>query len=168
MSRLFALLACALFACAAFAQATDSEPLVLNVIPPFSIEKLADLEFGIIMTTGSGTVTIDPESGARTATGAVSVGGSDFGPAIFHTRGLPNGVARVRIRTKNVTLTQDGGTATLRLRQLHHDLGGGNGRRHRLDENGDLVFRVGGELQIQNNQPRGRYSGTFRVETSYP
>jgi hypothetical protein len=112
-------------------------------------------------------VEIDPVTGERSFSGGVTPAGSSYSPGIFHTRGSPNGTARISLSSRNITLTHETGAATLRLDRLEHSLGNGRGRRHRLDAEGNLVFQVGGRIRIDADQPAGSYTGTFEIETSY-
>ena len=164
---LLACVAAAALPAAAAAQAVASEPLALDVIQPFTIVKLADLEFGAVSVASAGTIDIDPATGVRSFAGGVTPAGSAYSAARFHTRGDPNGTVRIRISTKKVDLLHSGGTATLQLDRLRHEFGKGKGKKHRLDSNGDLVFNIGGRVRLEAGQPPGRYEGTFEVETTY-
>jgi Domain of unknown function (DUF4402) len=149
----------------AFAQATASVTTTgsATLIQPITLTQGTGLAFGTIVRpgTGTGTVTIDSTTGARTlANGVVGLGsttsraaytvngegGSTFSiavPATFNLTG-PSTIA--------VALTPTGSTGTL---------------SNALGTAGTAGFGVGGNFSVGSTTATGTYSGTYDVTVAY-
>jgi Domain of unknown function (DUF4402) len=138
----------------------------VNVIPASLIYKIEDLRFGgIFQPTSINRVTIDENTGARTATqGAASlVPSPPSGRALFTIVGTPN--VQVRVTTPaSMTVTRAGGGATMTINQVRNSF---NGNFITLPANGQYSFGVGGRLNVDANQALGVYTGTFTVTAVY-
>ncbi len=149
----------------AFAQASATVTTTgsATIIQPITLTQGTGLAFGTIVRpgTGTGTVTIDSTTGARTvANGVVGLasttsratytvngeGGSTFSitvPATFNLAG-PS--------TIPVTLTPTGSTGTL---------------SNALGTAGSASFGVGGNFSVSDTTPTGTYTGTYDVTVAY-
>jgi hypothetical protein len=146
--------------------ATMSSTVQLTIVAPFTVVKIADLEFGALMpSAAAGTVVINPTTGARTTTGGVTGASGSYFPAHFATAGSPNQHITIRLPNSNRTLTRVGGGATMTARTFRRD--NTPPVSARLDANGNFEFRVGATLNVGANQMPGRYVGSFDVEVNY-
>ena len=154
-----------LLAGSAFAQSSASQTTTgtSTIIQPITLTAGTGLAFGTLVrpSTGSGVVTIDQTSGARTFTGGVvglastvsratytvgGEGGQTFSiavPATFSLTG-PSTIA--------VTLTPTATTGTL---------------SNAIGTAGTAAFGVGGNFTIAAATATGVYSGTFNVTVAY-
>lgn len=130
---------------------------------PLSLLRLRDLQFGnIAINPGVGTVTINPNTDARTVTGGVVATGGTVNAAQFYTYGGPLQLILITSSGPPV-LNRSGGGATMNMTALTL-----NGPIIRwLDSAGLLDLRVGGTLNVGANQMEGAYTGTFQVTVTY-
>lgn len=146
--------------------ATMTTTVELSIIEPFTVVKLADLEFGSMFAgTTAGTVTINPNTLGRTMTGGVSAAPGSFNPAEFITRGAPNRRVIVRLPSGPVTLSRIGGGGSMTVTNWTRN--GAPPTSTPLGPDGLLQFRVGGRLNVGANQMPGRYTGSFSIEVQY-
>lgn len=145
------------------------------IVEPASLLKIRDLDFGgIAAQPTAGTVTVNPNTGACTATGGViSVGNCGF--AEFGGQGVRKMRMRITLPT-TVTLTGPGGatmTANTFTLGLAPDIvqvpsPGNSPPRYEIASNsGIFTFRVGGRLNVGTNQAPGVYNGNFIVTVQY-
>jgi len=151
----------------AFAQSSASVTTTgsATIIQPITLTQGTGLAFGTIVRpgTGTGTVTIDPTTGARTvASGVVGLasttsrgvytvngeGGSTFSIAVPATFTLAGPSAS----TIAVTLTPTGSTGTL---------------SNALGTAGTASFGVGGNFSLSSTTVTGAYTGTYNVTVAY-
>ena len=146
------------------ATATGTAQLV--VVAPFTVVKTADLVFGnLIASATSSTVTINPNTLARTTTGGIIGASGAFHPAEFVTQGEPNRRVNIRLPNGSTLLTRVGGGATMTVTNFTRN--GAPPNSTPLDATGLLTFRVGGQLNVAANQMPGSYVGSFTVEVQY-
>ncbi len=161
-----ALAACAFLASvvpslAAAASASDTARAI--TLRPLSLLNLRILDFAnnISGATG-GTITINPNTDARTTTGGVTAAGGTPQAAQFYTYGGPLQNVRVT-RGPLPVLNRVGGGATMNVTGLTL-----NGPTLRfLSAAGLLDLRVGGTLNVTANQLPGSYVGTFQIIVTY-
>lgn len=145
------------------------------VVEPLALIKIRDLNFGRIAAQPiAGTVTVNPNTGACTATGGVvSVG--NCGYAEFGGQGVRRMRMRITLPT-TITLTGPGGatmTASNFTLGLAPDViqvpGPGNSppRYEIASSTGIYTFRVGARLNVATNQAPGVYNGSFVVTVQY-
>jgi Domain of unknown function (DUF4402) len=149
---------------AAAQAATQSSTIRTTVRKPVTITWLRDLDFGrMIATATAGTVTIDPDSGARTVSG---------GPLL--AAGLPQ-TAKFRIVASPATLvlisrnalpvlTRAGGGATMPVTLITMN---GAVNPVTTPASGTFDVDIGGVLSVGANQTDGAYSGTFQINADY-
>ncbi|MFM6853268.1 MAG: DUF4402 domain-containing protein [Sphingopyxis sp.] len=136
-----------------------SAAIILN---PLSIVKTGDLEFGTLAHgTTAGTVTINPTTNARSATGGATLAGGAPQAATFVANGLANRLYIVALGTPASLTNGTGdvmGMTSLILDGPSFNLFGASGA---------ATIRVGGILSVGANQAEGDYSGTFDVTLVY-
>lgn len=171
MRRLAVIAAACTGALTASAQAADYPgTATAAVVRPNTLIKTNDLDFGTL-TSGpaSGTVTIDPVTGARSASGGVTPVGAGQQRAVFQGTG---GFLLLFVSGSNtVTLTRaGGGSMTATLSRAVTTSGSGIallGASATLFPSGVQTYYVGGTLTVPANQPAGDYSGTFTLTVNY-
>lgn len=129
-------------------------PAAAAALKPLSVQVEASLDFskiGLVRANQGGTVTIDPDTGRRTISGAlVDLGGLPVEGSVL-VRGSPHEKVRVDL-PGSVTMTSADG-ATLRLSDFETSLK----NNPRIGEDGTLRFSFGARLQVD-----GRSDGDFR------
>lgn len=149
------------------------------IVEPLGLVKVDDLRFGRIAASASaGTITVNADTGACTATGGVrSAGGCSFGQ--FAGQGARRMTVRIQIPT-TVSLAGPAGstmvadTITLGASPDLAFLGSGNGNGtggapwYQINSNsGIFTIRLGGRLNVAAGQRPGQYNGTFPVTIQY-
>ena len=140
------------------------------VVRPNTLIKTDDLDFGTLISGATGgSVTIDPVTNARTASGGVTPVGSAAQRAIFQGTG---GILFITVSgSTSVTLTRAGGGApamTASLVRAASTSGGGIALLGgTLLPSGVQTYYIGGTLTVPANQPEGDYSGTFTLTVNY-
>lgn len=174
MSRPFALrcLAAALLAVPALAPvraetaaASPKASSTLALLHPLELIKKRDLDFGYVAAGATaGTVVINPNTGASSATGGALLLGGAPHAALFTGAAKSNAVVVIRIPKQPVTLTRFGGTETMTV--SNWTLQGVDKRAVAALTSFD--FAVGATLNVKANQPDGLYTGDFEVSVHYP
>jgi Domain of unknown function (DUF4402) len=131
---------------------------------PLSIVNTEDLDFGTLLPSVgvAGTVTIDPNSGARSTTGGVSGAGGTPRAGEFVTYGGPLQTLQVN-RGPLPLLSRVGGGATMAVTQLTLD---GPVTRF-LGAAGTVVLKIGATMNVAANQLDGSYAGTYQIIVTY-
>jgi hypothetical protein len=137
-----------------------------TIFQPIAISKTADLVFGTIVRplTGSGAVTINASTGARTVDPGVGQLGSGFHQASYTVTGEGGQAFNIGIPT-GFTMTRTGGSETLTV-NLASSVASGT-LSNALGTQGTLPFGVGGTLTVTNTTASGAYQGTFTVTVNY-
>ena len=128
-----------------------------------TVSKISDLAFGAVArpASGSGTVTIDPASGTRTAGGAsppILVSGPAFGRAAFTITG-ESGTAFTISGPSSFDMTNGASTITVTLSATAFGAQTLTG--------GSLVLGAGGTMTVASTTPTGAYTGTFVSTVAY-
>ncbi len=131
---------------------------------PLTLTKLADMDFGNLGVTTSGTAVIDPVSNTLAVTGGVIRLGGTPRAARFAGSTSSSAVVIIRIPNRTVLLTRVGGTQTIALDAFTLD---GQSKRA-MAQAGVFEFAVGATLRPTANQLEGVYTGTFDVTIQYP
>lgn len=134
------------------------------ILVPLTLTKIDDLDFGsIVPSASSGTVTINPSTGARTFTGGVTLVPSDAGfHATFAGAGSPS--QQVLVALSPPVSLDDGNGNTIPVVGLTLD----GPPMRTIDPTTRAFFvGVGGTLSIGANQPTGTYAGDFWVTAVY-
>lgn len=130
-----------------------------------AITKTADLRFGVVARprSGSGTVTINPVSGARTVSGGVAeMPGEPFGPARFMITGEGGQAFSVSV-PGNIQLS---GPTNLNV-QPTTNLPASPVLPGAVGAPGAFELRVGGSFPVANGSLIGVYSGNWTVTVDY-
>lgn len=135
-----------------------------TTLRPLSLVKLADLEFGSLIPSGTaGRAIVNANTGVRTVSGGVTgVTGPTPQAARFVASGAFGVVALITLPS-NFTLTRSGGTETMSVTNITTN--GGLGRP--LLGSGTIEIRIGARLNVRANQAPGTYTGSFALTVVY-
>lgn len=141
-----------------------------TVLLPLSLSETKQLDFGTVIantTAGNnGNVVIDAATGARTFPAGNVVGVATY-PG---SRGLFQGagtVGRSVLLTLAAPTLLTSGTNTLTVNSMTFDGCTCTSTSRTIDATGSFTVGVGGDFQIQANQPNGVYSATYSVTADY-
>ena len=160
-------MACAVAAPSFAAPVTPSQNATATAafLHPLELINRRDLDFGYLApATGAGTVVINPDTDAVTATGGVLLLGGSPHAALFTGAARSSSVVIIRIPKQPITVTRSGGTETMTVSKF--TLEGLDKRAIAAMTSFD--FRVGATLNVNANQTEGIYVGTFEVSVHYP
>jgi len=134
------------------------------ILKPLTLLKIEDLDFGVLFPSATaGTATLDPVSGAVTATGGILTGPQPTSAAEFMGAGTRRRPVILRVPNSPITLTRVGGTETMTVSNFTLD-----GSQVRFITPFEAFsFKVGGRLNVGANQADGTYVGTFDVTAQY-
>jgi len=153
------------------------------IVEPLGLVKVQDLQFGRVAPgTGSGTITVNANTGVCTASGGVkSAGGCGF--AQFAGQGARRMTLRIQVPASisligpaGSTMIADaitlGASPDLVFLSAGNGSGNGNGiggapRYEIMSDSGIFAFRLGGRLNVAAGQRPGQYTGTFPVTVQY-
>lgn len=125
-----------------------------------TVNEDAPLSFGVIATNSKQcTVTLSPAGDVACPSQPFQFSGS-VAPATFTVGGNSATPVTISFSTGD-SLTGPGSTMT--LDNFQHDAGASPV----LDGVGSLVFNVGADLRVKNNQASGLYTGNFTVSVNY-
>ena len=124
----------------------------------YSIQKLIDLNFGVIaVTSSSGSFTINPQTNVSTSTGGVVPQPSLRTRAEFLVKGKQNQPFTISVNQSSIVLQNTQNSAnTVTVNLTNFSIG-------YFSKAGEAHFYVGGTLNVDANQPKGTYTGTFVV-----
>src|SRR5512142_1096825 len=83
----------------AAAAATQSTAGQASILSPLSVLENADLNFGDLVVSGTGTAVMDPVAGSLTTTGGVTKAGTAAHAAQFTGTGSKNSIVHIRVPT---------------------------------------------------------------------
>lgn len=135
-----------------------------SLMKPLTLTKLADMDFGYLGVTGSGTAVINAVTDTMTTTGGVVRLGGNPHAAMFRGATQSSAVVNIKVPTRSVLLTRVGGTETITLDNFTLD---GQSKRA-MAQAGIFDFKVGATLRPTAGQVDGVYTGTFDVTIQYP
>lgn len=145
------------------ASISDTDTFRATVYRSLSMSKSSDLAFGRIVkpASGSGAVTVNATTGARTVAAAAGIGLSTPTPtrAVFTITGETGKVVAISIPT-TVTMT---GPSSATLTVTTSDTAPAT----QTLSSGTYTFGVGGTFTLASTTAGGAYSGTFNVTTNY-
>src|SRR5215218_2057473 len=131
---------------------------------PLTLAKIADMDFGYLGVSASGTAVINAVTDTMTTTGGVTSLGGGPHAAVFRGVAQGNSVVNIRVPTGGINLTRVGGTQTILLNTFTLD---GQSKRT-MAQAGIFDFKVGATLRPTAGQVEGLYTGTFDVTIQYP
>jgi hypothetical protein len=128
----------------------------VNIVTSPSITKTADLDFGDVIPSSGGTVTIDT-LGARSVSGSSVLGTAPGNAAQFTLNG---GVGASYTVTISPSAILTGPGDDMYISSFSHNASG-------FLTTGTETFSVGGSLDVNPSQAAGTYTGTFDVDVNY-
>ncbi len=134
------------------------------VLQPLTLTKVWDLDFGTVAGSNvAGGVTVDANSGVRTASGGVVAAPSTFSRGRFDGLGQAGQTVGLSLTppTGNVLVS---GSNTVAVNSLSLDSGGAT---RVIGSGGSFTVYVGGDFGIAANQPNGTYSALFSLTADY-
>lgn len=134
------------------------------LIFPLTLITRNNLDFGLVASTGAGTVVIDPDTSQLTTTGLVTSLGGNPRPATFIGAARSSAVVIIRLPRSSITIRRSGGTETMVVRNF--TLQGQDKRT--LARMEAFQFNVGATLVVAAGQVEGLYTGEFDVTVQYP
>ena len=142
--------------------ATTTTTVEANIVSSINIVAQNGVIFGDIAASSiAGTVSIDT-SGARSATGGVTINTSTSGsPANFEVSGDPNGLYDITLPLSVVINSAAGDSMTVDNFSSSPDTNG------QLDAGGTENLSVAARLNIGSFQPFGAYSGLMETTVEY-
>lgn len=148
--------------CAAPAEPSSSRTVSQNAEKPLHIEITASLDFSrlALLNRSGGEVSIDPLSGQRRVSGAVT----DLGGMSLNGEGLLEGEPGRYVRVhlpERITLSAPNGS-TAEVVKLNTNLPA----QAKLDREGRLNFTFGGKLRVKGNAG-GQYRGRIAITADY-
>jgi hypothetical protein len=135
-----------------------------SILSPLSVLKTANLDFGNLVVSGTGTAVMNPVAGSLTTTGGVTKAGTAAHAAQFTGTGSKNSVVHIRVPTAPITVTRVGGTQTMTVSSFTLD----QAANLKVPANDIFNFAVGATLTVGTGQAVGTYTGTFQVTVQYP
>jgi hypothetical protein len=138
-----------------------------TVFRPIAMANSQGLVFGRIVrpNTGSGSVTMDPASGVRTATGGASfVSVPAATPAVYAVTGEGGQVFSISV-PPTFSMTGPGGASVTTT--LTSTATGSAALSAALGSAGSYSFKVGGSIPLSSTTTDGAYSGSYTVMVQY-
>ncbi len=139
-----------------------SQNATITVRRSIVVTKLSDLAFGtMLVPTGSGSVIINPTTGARTTSGTAPtlITGPLFGRAAYTITGESGSTFTI---TVPATFTMTNGTTTLTVTTSRSNAAG----TYTLT-GGTFSFGMGGTLPVTAATTRGQYTGSVTLTMAY-
>jgi len=132
----------------------------VSIIQSAEITESQGMSFGqIALNNNQGDViTLAPDGSTSSITANV-ISGSLVQNAIFSASGAPN--APISLTFQNGFIT--GAGSSMNIQNFTHNAG----ETPTLSPAGSLTFKVGAELQINENQATGNYNGTYQITVNY-
>ena len=134
------------------------------VLQPLTLTKVTDLDFGTVAGSNiAGNVTVDADSGVRTAGGGVIAAPSTFSRGRFDGLGQAGQTVGLTLTppTGNVLVS---GSNTVAVNSMSLDAGGAT---RVIGSGGNFTVYIGGDFGIAANQPNGTYSALFTLTADY-
>lgn len=139
------------------------------VLQSLTLSKTKDLDFGTVAgdPNAGGDVIIDPDTGARTTTGAVVGLAGAFQRAQFDGFATPNVNVQVSMTQPPSGVLCNGAGCVNKINAVLNMDNGGPGVRSSGPTGAFSVF-VGGDFTLAAAQPAGLYTAQFDVTAVYP
>ncbi len=131
-----------------------------TIMQSIELSELQDLQFGAVaLQNGQSDVVTLSASGDANASTASLLSGSTSQSAIFTASGAPNAVDSLTFQNGFLT----GAGSSMNVNNFTHSAG----TSPQMDGSGALIFNVGADLEINEDQAAGNYSGTYQVTVNY-
>jgi hypothetical protein len=137
------------------------------VLQPLTLAKVQNLDFGTVVgSAAAGTVTIDPDSGARTTSGGVTGVPSYPGDrALFQGAGTAGQDVLLTLNAPTVLVSAANPLDTVTVNSMTLD--NGNATTRTIGASGVFAVGVGGDFGIAANQPAALYTANFDLTADY-
>jgi hypothetical protein len=149
-------------------QATTTEPAEARgiVLQSLTLSKIDDLDFGTVAgsNTVAGTVNINPNNNAQTATGGVTLMPGAFSRARFDGFGVPGNIVVLTLTPPAGNVLTNGSGVNLTINSMTLDSAGST---RTIGGTGQFTAYVGGNFQIAAAQANGLYTGNFNLTAVY-
>jgi hypothetical protein len=162
------------------AQDNDTADAFAEILPALTLalDTGSRLDFGAMVVSGPGTVTLDAVAGLDCTTADIVCTGTTEVAAFSISSGKGLTDVTINFDTPSVTLLVSGGTPgdaadELELDNFNSDatlvidIVAGNYYEVNLDAAGTAAFDVGGDLTFDGSEGAGVYTGTFAVSVEY-
>ena len=137
------------------------------VLQPLTLAKIDDLDFGTVVASAvAGTVSIDPDTGARSTTGGVTgVPSFPGGRGYFGGAGTAGQDVILTLSAPTVLVSTSNPTDTIDV--LSMALDNGNALTRTIDNSSAFFVGVGGDFDIKASQAPGLYAANFDLTADY-
>lgn len=137
------------------------------VLQPLTLTKIDDLDFGTVIASAvAGTVSIDPDSGARsTSGGVVGVPSYPGGRGYFGGAGTAGQDVILSLSAPAVLVSTSNPTDTIAVTSMTLD--NGNALTRTIDNSSAFFVGVGGDFAIAASQPAALYTANFDLTAEY-
>jgi len=166
MSKILGLAAVSAFALSASstalrAEIVDDAVVKAEIVATLTLTEETQMDFGKITTdVAAGTIIMSP-AGVITGTAVARHYAGTQVPGEFKVVGT--NLASIVITLPSSAVTLQGPTETMTATAFNHDAGA----TPALSGIGEATFKVGAQLNINNSQEVGAYSGTYTVAVVY-
>lgn len=135
------------------------------VLEPLTLSWVSDLDFGTVAgSNAAGTVSVDPDSALRSASGGVTLVPSASSRARFDGLGQAGQTVGLTLTPPAGSVLVGPGGATVSVNSMSFDAAG---TTRVLPGSGAFTAYVGGTFGIAANQANGTYSALFQVTANY-
>lgn len=147
------------------AAVSDTDNFTASVFRPISITKSSDLNLGRLVkpTAGSGTVTIDAATGARSVSAGVGLATPSPTRALYTVTGEGGRSVSISIPA---SISMSNGSNSLSLAATSTAPGTAT-LSNSAGSSGTYSFGVGGSITLASTTASGAYSGLFNVMANY-
>ncbi|MBA3667469.1 MAG: DUF4402 domain-containing protein [Sphingomonas sp.] len=136
----------------------------VDLLRPLTLQRLTDMDFGILGVTTGGSATINPITGALSVTGGLLRLGGAVSPARYAGAASKQTVVLIRVPSQPVLITRAGGTQTLSVSAFTLD---GQDKRA-LAQQQSFTFAVGATITVPAGTVEGLYTGEIDITVQYP
>ncbi len=139
---------------------TTSGSATVEILQLIQISEVQGMDFGTILTNNGLADTISlSTAGNLTAGSSSSHSGSISRSGQFSANGTPNSTLSISFQDALLS----GGGSTITVSNFTHNAGA----TPTLDASGTLIFNVGADLTLSENQAVGVYSGSYQITINY-
>jgi hypothetical protein len=135
------------------------------VLSPLSLQNITPLDFGTVASSSAaGNVTVDANTGIRTAGGGVVAVPSTPSRARFDGLGQAGQTVLLTLTPPTGNVLVSAANDTVAVNSMTLDAGGNT---RVIGAGGNFSVFVGGDFGIAANQPNGTYSALFTLTADY-
>lgn len=129
----------------------------VEILQPVLVSEVTPLNFGFISASNADTITLNADGSVSSLNGANITG--TLTPGRFSAVGLANSNVSISFAAGTLSGTGD----DMAVDNFTHNLGANPS----FDSTGNLLFNVGADLEINDGQTPGAYSGTYQISINY-